>query len=519
MHGVFNFKNIEEDFVLTELESLNQNKGYGIDEIHPRLLKISANTIVKPLTYIFNCSIKSGEIPTDFKVAKIIPIQKSGTKTDPANYRPISVLSTVSKIFEKGIHRQLYDYLKKHGLLADSQSGFRPLHSTHTSLLEITEYLLANMNSGHMTGAIFLDLRKAFDVIPHDKLLDKLQRFGIRGKEYLWFHSYIIERKQCVSIDGTLSDFLTMKSGIPQGSTLGPLLFTMFINDLCAIEFSSLTKISLYADDTVIFCKGKSLQEVEFSLQTQFNLIVDWMLTNDMFINVSKTKTMLFGSRNKVKNKQINILCNNEHLERVTNMTYLGVILDPYLKWSDHVDYIVKKIAKTHACIRKIKPFVRSKTLIDLYFSLIVPHLDYCCTIWGNKSKTGIQRLQRCQNKCARLALNADRFTSSSSLLKSLQWQSVEQRVKYHQCIMVYKILNCRVPSYLKPLVLNRPVYYHTRYAVNSPLFVPTPRTEYMRTSFSYQGSAIFNSLPLQMQTCLSMENFRKQCRQFSFKF
>ena len=169
--SVFNFKNIEENFVLTELESLNQNKGYGIDEVHPRLLKISAKTIVKPLTYIFNCSIKTGEIPTDFKVAKIIPIHKSGTKTDPANYRPISVLSTDSKIFEKGIHRQLYDYLKEHGLLADSQSGFRPLHSTHTSLLEITEYLLANMNSGHVTGAIFLDLRKAFDVIPHDKLL------------------------------------------------------------------------------------------------------------------------------------------------------------------------------------------------------------------------------------------------------------------------------------------------------------------------------------------------------------
>ena len=516
---VFKFKEITENFILNELKSLDQNKGYGIDEMHPRLLKTAAELIAKPLASIFNCSVKSGKLPADFKIAKIIPIHKSGTKTDPSNYRPISVLSTVSKIFEKGIHSQLYNYLKEHNLLAQCQSGFRPLHSTHTSLLDVTEYLLANMNSGHMTGAIFLDLRKAFDVIPHDKLLEKLQRFGIRGKEYLWFHSYIIERKQCVSIDGTISNFLTMKSGVPQGSTLGPLLFTMFINDLCTIQFSTSTKLSLYADDTVIFIRGKSVQGIEASLQNQFNLIVDWMNVNDMFINVDKTKIMLFGSRNKIKNKKINIICDKHSLETVSTMKYLGVILDPYLNWSNHVDYIVKKISKTHACLRRIKSYVNQKNLINLYFSLIVPYLDYCCTVWGNKTRTSTQRLQRCQNKYARLVLNADKYTPSSSLLKTLHWQSIQQRIKYQQCIMVYKILNDKVPPYLTPLISNRPVFYHTRYAINSPLFVPTPRTEYMRTAFSYQGSVIFNSLPLALQTCPSLETFITLCRQMSYTF
>ena len=151
--------------------------------------------------------------------------------------------------------------------------------------------------------------------------------------------------------------------------------------------------------------------------------------------------------------------------------------------------------------------------------SLIVPHLDYCCTVWGNKSKTSMQRLQRCQNKYARFVLNADKYASSSFLLHTLQWQSIEQRIKYHQCLTVYKILTNRVPLYLKRLVTNRSVYYQTRQAVNSPLLVPTPRTEYMKTSFSYQGSAIFNTLPLHIQTCLQIENYRKMCRIFSFTF
>ena len=515
----FEFKHIDEEFVLRELKSIDCTKSHGIDEMHPKLLKAAADVVAKPLTDLFNLSLNTGDIPEDFLVAKIIPIHKSGAKTDPTNYRPISILSIVSRIFEKAVYNQLHNHAQENSLITPNQSGFRPLHSTETCLLDISEYLLSNMNEGYITGAIFLDLRKAFDVIPHNKLLNKLKVFGIRGKEHKWFTKYLTGRKHCVSINGTLSDFLSLKSGVPQGSTLGPLLFTLYINDLCFRKFSPSTKISLYADDTAIFCSNKTLNEVENNLQTQFNIVADWMSSNDMFINTSKTKVMLFGSRKKVKNKQISIKCKNMILENVSNMKYLGVIMDPTLKWTDHVDYIVKKICKTYACLRKVKPFVNTKSLIELYLSLIAPQIDYCCTVWGNKAKNNTVRLQRCQNKIARFILNVDWLTPTSHLLNTLHWQSVEQRIKYQQCVFVYKILTKKVPPYLNKLVVNRPVFYHTRYAVNSPLFIPAPRTQYMKTSFSYQAIILYNTLPLHVQSSSSIETFRKLCRTLSFTF
>ena len=199
-------------------------------------------------------------------------IIKSGNKLEPGNYRPISIISIVSKILEKAVHSQLYSYLEQHTLLTDCQSGFRPLHSTSTCILDITEYLLENMSSGNVTGGIFLDLRKAFDVIPHEILLQKLSLFGIKGTELQWFKDYITERRQCVTVAGKLSDFLPVKSGVPQGSTLGPLIFSMFINDIPNVKLLPSSKLVLYADDTAVFCKGRTWQEVETQLQIQLML-------------------------------------------------------------------------------------------------------------------------------------------------------------------------------------------------------------------------------------------------------
>lgn len=480
---------------------------------------MAAEIVVEPLTLIFNCSLSTGNIPKDFKSAKIIPIHKSGDKTQPMNYRPISILSIVTKILAKGIHKQLYEYLNEHSLLSENQSGFRPLHSTNSCILDINEYILQNMNSGYLTGGVFLDLRKAFDVIPHDKLLKKMFLYGIKGTEYKWFESYITNRTQCVSIDGTLSDSLVVKTGVAQGSTLGPLIFSMYLNDICEMNFMPLTKFSLYADDTVIFCKAKTQEELQTSLQSQFDMISDWMDRNEMYINIDKTKLIIFGSVKKVRNCEINITCNNLSLETVDKMKYLGVILDPCMKWTKHVNTVISKLSRVTACIRRIKPYLSRKNLIDLYHTMFIPHLDYCSIIWGNTTKCNIMRLQRAQNRYARMILNVDRYTSTTLLLRTLNWQSVQQRIKFNHCVMMFKLINNRVPNYLKKLISHRPICYSTRYAANSPLFVPTPRTEYMRSTFSYQGTMIFNRLPIHVQTCVSFESFKKQCKCLSFNF
>ena len=241
----FNFKEITTDFVKNELLDIDCKKAVGLDGLHPKLLKVGAEFISEPLTFLYNRSLTTSDIPLDFVTARISPIHKGGTY-EINNFRPISVLPVLSKILEKAVHKQLYAHLDEHKLLSSHQSGFRPSHSTATCVTDIVDYLLENMNTGQVTGAILLDLKKAFDVIPHKKLLEKLPYYGVRIKELKWFENYLIGRKQCVSISQCFSDFVTLKSGMPQGSILGPLLFCLYINDYTQMTLQSIITMLVY---------------------------------------------------------------------------------------------------------------------------------------------------------------------------------------------------------------------------------------------------------------------------------
>ena len=513
----FSFEEVSVEFVRKELKSINCNKAVGIDKLHPKLLKLAADCIAVPLTFLYNVSLRTAEIPSEFKIAKIIPLYKGGNKLDINNYRPISLLPLPAKILERAVHAQLYKYLDENSLLSSVQSGFRPMHSTQTCVTDISEYILQNMNSGNITGAIFLDLRKAFDVISHTRLLQKLSLYGISNFELEWFKSYITDRLHCVSIEGTLSNYLNVKSGVPQGSTLGPLSFSIFINDIVNLVFDESSKLSLYADDTAIFCTDKNIHDVQLKLQSHFDTITKWLQCNDLFLNSEKTKVMLFGSNRKMKDKKLLILYKNDTLEVVNEFKYLGVVLDGSLNWTGHVDQVVKKISQAIGCIRRVKYYLTKEIMIDLFYSLILPHIDFSCTVWGSCAQTNIMRIQRLQNKYARMVLDMDLFTSTSFLLSTLNWQSVKQRIQYQQSVVVYKILNEQAPRYLNTLLQRRTVNYTTRYATRSPLFVPTPRTEYMKRSISYCGSKLFNSLPITVHCCNTLAKFKSEVRRISF--
>ena len=274
--------------------------------------------------------------------AIVTPVHKSGSKSDTSNYRPISVLPVFAKIQEKAVHEMVYSFLLKHKLLSSYQSGFRPLHSTTTSLIDITNTVLHNIDKGKLTGLAFLDLSKAFDTLDHELLLMKFSDFGLNKSSVNWFKAYLAKRTQSVNINGVQSDTEPILYGVPQGSVLGPLLFIMYINDLPTV--TKYCKVHLYADDTLLFFESSSVQTIEAALSEDLGHVVGWLNQNYLMLNHSKTKVMLMGTHQKLSSVQsFTVNVNANDLERVYKFKYLGVILDPCLTWNEHIEHIRNK--------------------------------------------------------------------------------------------------------------------------------------------------------------------------------
>ena len=258
----FKLRKITVSEVRNALKELKSKKATGVDGIPSRLIKDGSDALASPLSVIFNLTIQQNVIPAEWKKAKVTPLHKSGTKDDPRNYRPISVLPVVSKVLERLIHKQLASYFDDHNLLCKSQSGFRRMHSTETAVTYFADEILMNTDKGLVTGSVFIDLAKAFDTVDHDILLSKLEYYGVCDKTLSWFKNYFTGRKQFVHIDSQTSEELAVTSGVPQGSILGPLLFIVYINDLprCVKHCS----VNMYADDTVLYLAGPTVHNLIF---------------------------------------------------------------------------------------------------------------------------------------------------------------------------------------------------------------------------------------------------------------
>ena len=291
----FAFTAVGKPFVLEQLKCLKLKKVTGLDGLPARLLKDSAVAKADCVTHLVHLSIKSGTVPSGWKQAKVVPLFKSGNKDDLDNYRPISILPILSKILEKAVFHLLHSYLPENSLLSPYQSGFRANHSSQLAITFLTDKIHGHMDKGLLTGAVFIDLKKAFDTVPHDGLLNKLFRYGIQDQPLSWFESYLTNRTQSVSIENHLSSAANISSGAPQGSVLRPLLFIIYINYLpLAVGLSS---VMLYADDTVIFSAASSIDQLQLNLSLDLNVASNCLIANGLFLNLKKTEYVVLGTR------------------------------------------------------------------------------------------------------------------------------------------------------------------------------------------------------------------------------
>uniref|UniRef100_A0A3Q3ERT6 Reverse transcriptase domain-containing protein n=1 Tax=Labrus bergylta TaxID=56723 RepID=A0A3Q3ERT6_9LABR len=305
------------------INKLKDDCGTGPDGIETKFIKLAAHILMYPLCDLFNLSIATCTLPSTWKFAIVTPLHKGGDPRDTNNYRPISIINSLAKILEKLIFNQLSHYVNIFNILSPCQSGFRPNFSTSTALLKFTNNVFSTSENGKLTGAIFLDLTKAFDIVDHYLLLDKLNSIGVTRNTLLWFNSYLHNKRQCVSFNGNLSNYLTVEKGVPQGSSLGPLLFSIFINDLPKI--CSDCQIYLYADDIVIYTANANRSSIETSIQSEFALVQNWFTTNKLSLNKNKSCCMLLGTRQGLgETPDLTISFNDgSSLERVSSFKYL----------------------------------------------------------------------------------------------------------------------------------------------------------------------------------------------------
>jgi hypothetical protein len=510
--NLFSIPLINTEFVCKQLQCLKVKKAKGPDDIGPYFLKIAAEIIAPSLCHIFNVSIISGMFPSRWKEAKVTPIYKKGKKHCVENYRPISILCTLSKILERYIHEKLYDYLTNAKLLLPQQSGFRAQHSCATSLTHMVDSWLGSLNNGKMVGALFIDLQKAFDSIDHSILLEKLHIYGCDKNSINWFTSYLSNRNQKVNFMNVCSSLKATEKGVPQGSILGPLLFIIFINDL-PLHLSHCDS-DLYADDTTIFTEGNNLKDIEILLNKDAENVYKWCTENNLSINAKKTTCMLIATPQKVRTikESLKVYINNVQIPVSSCEKVLGVHISNSLNWDKHVTNVKNSMKGKLYILRRIRSYLSVHARKIFCNSYMFPYLNYCSTIWGNTTKGNLTKLHRLQKRAARLIYN-DPISSSADLFKKLKWMPMEKLIEYEKLVLVYKSLNMKCPQYMHDMLSYQSnERYSMRSTTQRKLVVPKVNVEMFRKSFVYSGSHLWNQLPHHIQQADSLRKFKQSC-------
>jgi hypothetical protein len=497
--------NTEE--VLSTIKSLKVTAATGCDGISSRLLKTFSNQLAPILCKFINSSFQNGHFPNCLKKAIVSPIYKSGNSSNPSNYRPISVLPVFSKVFEIITKTRIRTFLTHNKILHEEQYGFEQQSNTTAACLALTDFITKSMDKGKHTACVFIDLRKAFDCVDPEVLLDKLKELKFSNSQLSFFKSYLTNRQQSVKVLDQLSCWLYIFKGVPQGSILGPDLFKIYIDGLARLPLKG--HIQLYADDAVIKYSVSNENLVREHILHDLKIIDEWLTRNKLLMNLDKTKIMLFDNKHF---SNVSLIHNNVQIEIVDEYDYLGLIIDKSFKWNKHIDHIIKKISPYIFLLRRLRKFFNPHTLYVIYSSFIISKVTYLNCIWNRASETSLNKINILLKKAIKLIHNYP-LLHPTNLLYNDKYVSFDTICKRELYITAFKIVNNKIKH---NFIINRSMEIHTYNTRNKDNFYLTLfKTDQQKKNCLYNCLKMYNSLPADLKNIESLILFKKEINRY----
>lgn len=501
----FHFTQISDNDIIVAINSV-KSEAVGLDEIPLKFIKLLFPLICPVLRYIFNLIISSSKFPQAWKSSKVIPIQKKGKHNNLANLRPISILCALSKAFERLLKNQIQSHIETCNLLHQFQSGFRRGHSTTSAFLKVHDDIHAVIDRKGVGFLILIDFSKAFDKVSHTKLLKKLSsKFFFSRSAVNLVHSYLSMRTQTVFANGTISRSIPIMSGVPQGSILGPLLFSCFINDLPSVLKHC--KVHMFADDVQLYLavEGLPVSVMSELLNSDLNRIYQWSVNNLLPINASKTNVMRI-SRTVNNGILPTLYLNAERLEYIEKVSNLGFIVQNNFEWDNHINGQCSKIFGGLRLLKLSSSMLPTSIKLQLFKSLLLPHFMYGDVFLLNASARAINRLRIALNCCVRYVFNLSRFSSVSHLQQMLLGCPFYQFIRLRTCLTLFKIIHFQSPSYLFQKLT---AFQSSR---NRNFVIPRYNSSHYANTLFVRGISFWNQLPTEIKNISCVSGFQREC-------
>ena len=484
------------------LSRLNVNKASGPDSIPNRILKNCSKELAPAIAHIFQISLTSGQLPSDWKNANVSPIFKKGSRHEPSNYRPVSLTSVCCKTLEHILVHHILKHLEKYNILTSLQHGFRSGHSCESQLILTMDDIMKQVDGKKQIDMVILDFSKAFDTVPHHKLLYKLDNYGIRGEILSWISAFLLNREQRVIVEGESSSSCRVESGVPQGTVLGPLLFLLHINDL---PRSVKSQVRLFADDCLLYRAITSFQD-HLSLQKDLDSLKQW--ADDWGMRFNETKCYLMSIHRSKTPSTYNYILNDHILKQVSNNPYLGVQISDDLKWSTHINKVCSRASSILGFIKRNLRHSSKNFKEQAYISLVRSILDYASSVWDPHLQKDIDRLEGVQRRGARFVCNDyGRRSSVTTMMRDLGWKPLRDRRRDQRLSLFHKIVNdlVAIPSAQMIEFNNR----KQRHGNSKSVKLLSCNTDVYKYSFIPQTIRDWNTLPDAVVNYESNDSFR----------